>query len=82
MASCFRVALQAQPLKKDFKAFESRQDYEGKMNAMVSRDQIQHLGEGWMIWARVQASAWETMVHQGPHDEAAVQNRLQQQTGI
>ena len=76
MAECFRVALNAQPLKKDFKPFESIKDYQEKMHAMVSRDQIQHLGDGWMIWARVQATEWEQMVHKGQHDEAALQPRL------
>ena len=46
------------------------------MHAMVSKDQIQHLGEGWMIWARMQASEWEQMEAMHKHDEMAVLARL------
>ena len=49
------------------------------MHRMVSLDQIDRLGEGWTIWAKQQASEWEAMEVQGPHDETAVRTRLANQ---
>ena len=81
MAGCFRAALAAQPLNKGFQPFQSKEDYQIKMHAMVSRDQIPRLGDGWMLWAKQQANDWEQMLAQSQQaqaDERAAQARLQQ----
>ena len=76
MAQCFRVAMAAKPLNKDFQPFHNDQEYQDKMHAMVSSDQIKRLGEGWMVWARAQASDWEQMETDDQHDKEAVRARL------
>ena len=76
MAQCFRVAMDAKPLNKDFQPFPNDQEYQDKMHAMVSSDQIKRLGEGWMIWARAQASDWEQMETHDQPDKEAIQARL------
>ena len=59
--------------------FQSQEDFHQKMHRMVSSDQIPRLGDGWMIWAKTQASEWEAMEAQQQHDEEAIQIRLADQ---
>ena len=75
----------ARPLNKDYKPFQSSQDFKQKMEAMVSPDQATRLGQGWMHWAEKQMKDWEAMVpkpDQAKADEADAVARLERHFAV
>ena len=76
MACCFREAFQAQPLNKNFEPFQNKEDYETRMHAMVARDTIPRLGDGWMIWAREELRYLDGLVADQAKDQRDVRRKM------